>query len=276
MPASPGVLQITSESTDFGSVAVGATATQSFTITNTGGTKVTIFKSKPPFGGEFAATTSLTEGSTIAPGASVVEQVRFTPTPPGPANGVWLINGNDSTGLHQVTFSGTGAGSAVPAAATTPPRRRRRPARPRNKLGSPKLTPSVLTLATIGKATFSYVAAAAGTTKFTLQRQVTGRRAGGRCVATTARNRNHAHCVRYVDVVSFVRTDHVGVNSVHLSTFINIRKLVPGTYRVKAAPEDTQGAGAIYGRFQLSLARHAKRATNAALLTAARRDSSVA
>jgi hypothetical protein len=99
---SAGALQITSETNEFGPVAVGTTANRTFTVTNTGGTTVTITKSKPPSGGAFAATTTLSEGTTLAPGASATETVAFTPTAPGYANGVWMLNGNDSTGLHEV------------------------------------------------------------------------------------------------------------------------------------------------------------------------------
>ena len=105
---SPGVLQITGEKNEFGPVAVGSTASKSFTVTNTGGTNITITKSKPPSGGAFTATTSLAEGSTLEPGASLTETVAFAPTTPGLASGNWAINGTDTSGLHEVTFSGTG------------------------------------------------------------------------------------------------------------------------------------------------------------------------
>jgi hypothetical protein len=107
-----GVLQVTSESNDYGAVTVGGTATKSFTVTNTGGTNVTITKSKPPSGGAFAATTSLPEGSTIQPGSSVTESVTFKPGAPGYASSSWPINGDDASGLHEVSFRGTGT---VPA-----------------------------------------------------------------------------------------------------------------------------------------------------------------
>jgi iron transport multicopper oxidase len=103
----PGVLKITNEKNEYGEVDIGRTATRSFTVSNTGGTNVSISKSKPP-SGAFAATTSLEEGTTIAPGASLTETVTFTPTAAGPASGVWEINGDDATGLHQVSFSGVG------------------------------------------------------------------------------------------------------------------------------------------------------------------------
>jgi hypothetical protein len=104
----PGVLKITSENNEFGEVAVGKTATKSFTISNVGGTNVSITKSKPPSGGEFAATTMLPEGTTIAPGETLTEKVTFAPTASGAASGAWVINGDDSTGLHEVSFSGLG------------------------------------------------------------------------------------------------------------------------------------------------------------------------
>ena len=47
---------ITSEQNEFGELEVGKTATKSFTVKNTGGTNVSITKSKPPSGGAFTVT----------------------------------------------------------------------------------------------------------------------------------------------------------------------------------------------------------------------------
>jgi len=116
---SSGDLHVTSETNEYGPVAVGSTVTKSFTITNSGGTAVTITKSKPPIGGSFAATTLLQEGSTIQPGETVTEKVAFTPTAPGYLSGSWQINGDDISGLHQVQFSGTGTVLAPVAGAWT-------------------------------------------------------------------------------------------------------------------------------------------------------------
>jgi Abnormal spindle-like microcephaly-assoc'd, ASPM-SPD-2-Hydin/PQQ-like domain len=113
----PGALQIDSLSNEYGSILVGTSLTKSFTITNTGGTAVPITKSKPPIGGEFAPATELPEGTTIQAGESVTEQVTFAPTQPGSASAEWLINGEDTTGLHDVLFTGIGA-SASPAGST--------------------------------------------------------------------------------------------------------------------------------------------------------------
>ncbi len=105
----PGALQITPEAEEYGAVMLGEAPVKSFTITNAGGTAVTIEKSKPPIGGDFEAVSALPEGTTIQVGESVVEQVRFTPTATGEASGEWQINGDDTSGLHHVRFTGDGA-----------------------------------------------------------------------------------------------------------------------------------------------------------------------
>ena len=110
----PGVLQISSETTDYGQVLVGAGATRTFTVANTGGTTILITKSKPPSGAAFTATTSLPEGTTIKPGESLTEEVRFAPTAPGGASGVWEINGEGSTKVHEVRFTGVGTVASPP------------------------------------------------------------------------------------------------------------------------------------------------------------------
>jgi hypothetical protein len=117
---SPGVLQVTPEAVEYGPVIVGATPSRSFTITNTGGTAVTINKSKPPSGGAFGATTLLSEGTTIQPGEGATEHVTFTPTEPGAASAVWEINGDDTSGPHQVQFSGIGTVKESPASPASP------------------------------------------------------------------------------------------------------------------------------------------------------------
>ena len=89
-------------------MVVGDTVSKSFTVTNVGGTTVTVTKSKPPFGGEFSNTTSLDEGASIQPGQTVTESVTFTPTATGSASGNWQINGDDWDRLHVVQFSGNG------------------------------------------------------------------------------------------------------------------------------------------------------------------------
>jgi hypothetical protein len=109
----PAQLQVSPTALDYGTVTVGQSAVQTFTVTNVGGTPLTITKSKPPGEGEFAATTQLAEGTTIQPGQSATESVTFTPTAPGTFTDSWPINGSGNSVLTTVTF--TGVGSTVPA-----------------------------------------------------------------------------------------------------------------------------------------------------------------
>ena len=112
----PGKLHVVSETNDYGQVPVEGTATRKFTVSNTGGTPVTVTKSKPPSGGEFQAATSLPEGTTVAPGEELTEEVVFAPKSTGPAQGVWVINGSGTSGLIEVHFSGEG--TSAPAVET--------------------------------------------------------------------------------------------------------------------------------------------------------------
>lgn len=106
--ATPGLLRITSMAADYGSVAVGGTASTSFTLTNIGGSNLTINKSKPPVLGPFTATTQLAEGTTILPGASLVESVSFAPSAVGTTADSWVLNADDGQGVRPVALFGTG------------------------------------------------------------------------------------------------------------------------------------------------------------------------
>lgn len=94
-------------SLDYGNVPSGTSLSMSFTVSNTGGTNLTITKSKPPVAGIFAATTSLPEGTAIAPGSSLTETVSATPTGTGSFSDVWTINGDDGGAARVVTFTAT-------------------------------------------------------------------------------------------------------------------------------------------------------------------------
>ena len=101
----PGNLVVAPMNRDFGTLVVGTSRTSSFTLQNTGGTDLTIVKSKPPVLGPFVAQTSLPEGSTIAAGQIVTETVNFASNATGVLSDVWVLSGNDSTGVHNVTFT---------------------------------------------------------------------------------------------------------------------------------------------------------------------------
>jgi hypothetical protein len=107
---SPAQLEVTPTALSYGTVPVGQSTTQSFVVTNTGGTPLTVTKSKPPGEGEFAATTQLAEGTTIQAGQSVTESVTFTPTAGGTFTDSWPLNGSGNSVLTTVTFTGSGSG----------------------------------------------------------------------------------------------------------------------------------------------------------------------
>jgi hypothetical protein len=94
-------------SLDYGYVPSGTSRSMSFTVSNTGGTNLTITKSKPPVASIFVATTSLPEGTVIAPGSSLTETVSATPTSSGSFSDVWTINGDDGGAARVVTFTAT-------------------------------------------------------------------------------------------------------------------------------------------------------------------------
>lgn len=104
-----GQLVIDPSSLDFATVATGQTASQTFTIRNTGNANVTITKSKPPALGVFTAQSELDEGTVVGPGASVVETIAFSPTADGSYSDEWIIGASDGGGARAVSFTGIAA-----------------------------------------------------------------------------------------------------------------------------------------------------------------------
>src|SRR5208283_2621190 len=90
-------------------------------VSNTGGTNLTITKSKPPVAGVFVAATSLPEGTVIAPGGSLSETVSITPTTSGSFSDVWTINGNDGGAARVVTFTATSGVASADASSSFNP-----------------------------------------------------------------------------------------------------------------------------------------------------------
>ena len=108
----PGHLSITPLNVDFGRVALGAKHWSTFTVANTGGVAITITKSKPPVA-PFAAVSELAEGTVLAPGASLLESVVYTPTAEGTHDDVWILNSTGDSGQQQVAFHGAGLASGI-------------------------------------------------------------------------------------------------------------------------------------------------------------------
>jgi hypothetical protein len=107
--APPAQIAISSLHVNFGTVALGQTGTETFTVADTGGVPLTINKSKPPVTNGFSALTALQEGSVIPAHTAVAETVQFRPTKIGPETSQWIINGTGAGGLQTVVFTGSGA-----------------------------------------------------------------------------------------------------------------------------------------------------------------------
>ena len=95
-----------------------------FTVKNTGGSRVTVTKSKPPgLNVGFEALDSLQEGATIDPGATRTLHLQFAPQTPGSAADQWVINADGAQGILTVGLHGQGqtgsSGSSSSGCSTT-------------------------------------------------------------------------------------------------------------------------------------------------------------
>ncbi len=108
--AGPAHLVISPTNSYFGTVRVGSTAFLNVHLTNTGQNVMQITKSKPPVAGVgfTSAGFPLDEASTIAPGRSTTITIAFTPKSVGHFTDQWIINGDDNSGVHTLTFDGYG------------------------------------------------------------------------------------------------------------------------------------------------------------------------
>lgn len=88
--------------------------------------------------------------------------------------------------------------------------------------------------------TVRYTLSAAGTTRFSVERQTIGRKKGKKCVPQTRRNRRAKRCKRYVAVKgSFTHTGKAGGNSFTFTGRIKNKRLRPGRYQLVAVVPST-------------------------------------
>jgi hypothetical protein len=99
-------LQITPATLNFGSIAVGASAILTFTLSNTGNAPINNL-ALATSQGDFAITVPCTL-STLAPGASCAVTVTFTPSAIGARNGTITATSSASTSPDLIPLSGTG------------------------------------------------------------------------------------------------------------------------------------------------------------------------
>lgn len=83
----------------------------------------------------------------------------------------------------------------------------------------------------------SYRVSLAARVRFRVERSRPGRRVGGRCVAPTRSNRAAPRCRRFVRLRgSFEHAGQAGQNAFRFSGRLRGRRLLPGRYRLRAAP----------------------------------------
>ncbi|HEV2636516.1 MAG TPA: choice-of-anchor D domain-containing protein [Actinocrinis sp.] len=99
-------LSISPNPLDFGQVALGQSATKTFTIANTGNITLTLTKAAPPVG-VFNTSTPVSEGQQLSPGDSITQTITFTPTALGAASAQYSITGDDGQGAILEKLTGT-------------------------------------------------------------------------------------------------------------------------------------------------------------------------
>ncbi|HWZ81691.1 MAG TPA: choice-of-anchor D domain-containing protein [Terriglobales bacterium] len=114
---SPGMLTPSPTSEAFGSVQVGTTGTQTQTLTNTGGSPLTI--SQASVTGAGFSISGLSVPTTLAPNQSVVFTVKFAPAAVGAVSGNLALTSDGSNPALNVPLTGTGVAAAQLVASPT-------------------------------------------------------------------------------------------------------------------------------------------------------------
>ena len=104
--ATAGGLSASPSSISFGSLQVGSSSTRSETLTNSGGSSVTI--SQGNITGSGFSLTGLNLPVTLIPGHSITFSTVFAPTSPGSANGSISVISDASNSTLTVSLAGTG------------------------------------------------------------------------------------------------------------------------------------------------------------------------
>jgi hypothetical protein len=125
---------------DFGAVPVGATASASFTVSNTGNVPTTLSKAKAP-GGDFAVPNPIPEGLVLGAGQTITVTVRFKPSVSGAQTTQYTITPDSGQGVMNEPITATGV-PVLPAPATSW-RANGAATFPASPAGSIQLTPAV-------------------------------------------------------------------------------------------------------------------------------------
>ena len=101
------VMVVTPRELNFGSVAVGKSATLKFSVSDGGNIFLIVTRAAPP-AGVFSAPVPLQEGITLDPDTGVTQAVIFRPTSTGKFVDQYRLNGNGGQGWITVQLIGTG------------------------------------------------------------------------------------------------------------------------------------------------------------------------
>ena len=115
-PLGSGVLSASATTLSFGSVAMGSTAVQSVSVTNTGTGAVNI--TSAAISGSAFTVMSGNGAATLAVGQSATVQVQFAPTSASAASGDLVVTSNASNPTLTIALNGTGAAAGM---SVTPP-----------------------------------------------------------------------------------------------------------------------------------------------------------
>jgi hypothetical protein len=102
----PGYLTDSASSLGFGNVNVGSSSTQSVTLTNSGGSNLSV--ANVTISGAGFSVNGISAGLIVAPTASVAMNVTFAPAASGSVTGSVAITSSASNSPLTVSFSGTG------------------------------------------------------------------------------------------------------------------------------------------------------------------------
>jgi hypothetical protein len=117
--SSAGVLAASATTLSFGSVAIGSTAMQSLSVTNTGTAAVNV--TQATISGSGFSVMSGSGAATLAAGQSATIQVQFAPPSASAATGSLVVTSNASNPTLTIVLSGTGAGAGTAAGISATP-----------------------------------------------------------------------------------------------------------------------------------------------------------
>jgi hypothetical protein len=115
--SSPSTLSLSSSSLSFGSVNIGSSKTLSTTLTDSGGSSVTV--SSVGLSGAGFNDSGVSNGQILAAGQAITVDVTFAPAATGSVTGSLTIASNASNSPTKISFSGTGAAVSYSALSWT-------------------------------------------------------------------------------------------------------------------------------------------------------------